>query len=589
MNRLGITTLVLLAGLPAAAAADEGAWGTAPDRPAPPPIAQLGRPVIAQTPPQNLPPTSGEGVAGSAAPAARLDRPRTATAAPVADPLFRPASFAPVFRGQLPDAKPLPTGPSPTPTPPSPDAGGMQGGTPTPSNWQRAVPASVDASPGVVVGAPPFAAPADCGCGAGCGACGCGDTACGGCCGWNWPIWSCLHKGLCGCEGCGEVASCAGGCDGNLCGGACGCGCGSGGPDDPLRNHLYVSAEYLLWATKGDVLPPLITQGSVGDLAAGLRAGSEGLPGTVNLFGGADYNTALRSGGRLMAGYWFGDDHCLGIEGGGFFLSSMSTDFSATGFGSPILARPFFDTTAGGTPNVEFVSLINAAGTPVLGGTASASIHNSFWGAEANLRSNLWCGPRWDVDGLVGYRHLQLDESLNISESLVGLGAATGFTFASNDGFRVQNSFNAVQVGFDAERRFGRWFLDLKTKVALGDVTERADLSGSTTSAFNGATTFVGNGGLLTADRVGSYRQSRFAVSPEVGLNIGYNLTEHVRAFVGYDYIYLSNVARAGDQVNLNVNPNRFLGGGGPANSPFIFHSTDYWAQGVNFGLEFRW
>ena len=108
-------------------------------------------------------------------------------------------------------------------------------------------------------------------------------------------------------------------------------------------------------------------------------------------------------------------------------------------------------------------------------------------------------------------------------------------------------------------------------------------------SAFNGATTFVGNGGLLTADRVGSYRQNRFAVSPEVGLNLGYNITEHMRAFVGYDYLYLSSVARAGDQVNLNVNPNRFLGGGGPANSPFVFHSTDYWAQGVNFGLEFRW
>ena len=581
MNRLRIATLVLLAGLPAAAAADEGAWGTATARPAPPPIAQLGRPVVAQTASQNPSLAPVESAAGAAAPAAQLDRPRpSSVAAPIADPLFRPVSFAPVFRGQLPDAKPMPSGPPSTPAPASPDARVGESGGAVSTNWQRAAPDGVAAAPNVVVGAP-----TDCGCGA-CGGC---DGGCGGCCRWNWPIWSFLHNGLCGCKDCGTGACGAGACDGNVCDGVCGCGCGSGGPDDPLRNHLYVSAEYLLWATKGDVLPPLISQGSVGDLAAGLRAGSEGLPGTVNLFGGADYNTAVRSGGRLMAGYWFGDDHCLGIEGGGFFLSSMSKDFSATGFGSPILARPFFDTTEGGAPNVEFVSLINAAGTPVLGGTASASIRNSFWGAEANLRSNLWCGPRWDVDGLVGYRHLQLDETLNVSESLVGLGAATGFTFASNDGFHVQNSFNGVQVGLDAERRFGRWFLDLKTKVALGDVTERADLTGATTSAFNGATTFVGNGGLLTADRVGSYRQSRFAVSPEVGLNLGYNITEHMRAFVGYDYLYLSSVARAGDQVNLNVNPNRFLGGGGPANSPFVFHSTDYWAQGVNFGLEFRW
>ncbi len=86
---------------------------------------------------------------------------------------------------------------------------------------------------------------------------------------------------------------------------------------------------------------------------AGLPAGAEGLPGTINLFGGADYNTAVRSGGRLMAGWWFGDEHCLGVEAGGFFLSSKSAEFSATGFGSPILARPFFDTTAGGAPETS--------------------------------------------------------------------------------------------------------------------------------------------------------------------------------------------------------------------------------------------
>lgn len=73
-------------------------------------------------------------------------------------------------------------------------------------------------------------------------------------------------------------------------------------------------------------------------------------------------------------------------------------------------------------------------------------------------------------------------------------------------------------------------------------------------------------------------------------VNLGYNITDHVRVFVGYDFLYLSNVIRAGDQVNLNVNPNRFLGiSGGPANSPFAFHTSDYWAQGLNFGLEFRW
>ena len=52
----------------------------------------------------------------------------------------------------------------------------------------------------------------------------------------------------------------------------------------------------------------------------------------------------------------------------------------------------------------------------------------------------------------------------------------------------------------------------------------------------------------------------------------------------------LSSVARAGDQVDLRVNPNLITTTPvGPANPPFAIHDTNYWAQGVNFGLEFRY
>ena len=570
MSTFRITLLAFVLGLPAAASADESAWGTLSSRSGPLPAAQLGRPVIAQTPaPSHCPPPADGGGSGWGAGApAQLERPRALNfTAPFSDSQVQPASFAPVFRAEAPDAKPLPSGP-----PPSTDAPVVS------QNWQRTTPDQIVSAPPGVVGPGPGAASADC-----CGSCGnaCG---CGGCCS---GLWSWFHNGICGGQGCGDGACCsntcaASGCDGSVCDGACGC-CD--------RDHLYVSAEYLLWWTKGDRVPPLITQGSVGDLQNGLPAGALNLNDTVVLFGG-DYNTGARSGGRLTAGWWFGDDHCLGIEGSGFFLSSASTNFSATSAGVPILARPFFDTRTGGTPNVEFVSLINAAGTPVLAGTAAASIRSNFYGAEANLRSNLCCSSCFNLDAIAGYRFAALNETLGVSENLtfprivatdplrVGLSS-----FASNDNFRVRNNFNGGQIGLDAELRRDRWFLDLKAKIAFGDVTERADISGGTTQ--NGV---FSNGGLLTADRTGSFSQHRFAVLPEVGLNLGYNLTEHVRAFVGYDFLYLSNVIRAGDQVNLNVNPNRFLGvAGGPANSPYAFHTSDYWAQGVNFGLEFRW
>ncbi len=480
-----------------------------------------------------------------------------------------------MFRGQIPDAKPLPSGPSPSTEAPV-----------VSQNWQRTVPDSVVSAPPGFVGPGPDAAPADC-CG-GCGnSCGCGGCASG--------FWSLFHNGACGDNACGNTCgnTCGDACgNGSVCDGACGCGC-------PPGYSFYASAEYLLWSTRGSILPPLITQGSLGDFNNNLSAGALNLPGTTTLFGGADYNTALRSGGRFMAGLWLGDDHCLAIVGGGLFLSQASASFSATSFnGNPILARPIFD-TGHNMATAEFVSnplrILQGVPNPnPLGGTVAASVHNDFWGAEANLRTNLCCGPCGTLDLIGGYRHLTLDETLSVSESLVGLGAATGFTFVSNDGFAVHNSFNGGQIGLDGEAHFGRWYLDLKAKIAIGTVSEQANLSGSTASSFNGvALPTPATGGLLTAGRVGNYHQDRFAWSPEVGLNLGYNLTDHWRVFVGYDFLYLSNVVRAGDQVNLNVNEAQSVtgtaAGPGSPTPPFAFHTTDFWAQGVNFGLEFRW
>ena len=113
-------------------------------------------------------------------------------------------------------------------------------------------------------------------------------------------------------------------------------------------------------------------------------------------------------------------------------------------------------------------------------------------------------------------------------------------------------------------------------------------LSGATASTVGGVTTAF-PGGVLTQDRLGVYHRNRFAWSPDVGLKLGYQLTDHMRATVGYDFLYLSDVARAGDQVDQRVNPARAVGMAGALNPPFVFHGTDFWAQGLNFGLEFRY
>jgi hypothetical protein len=83
-----------------------------------------------------------------------------------------------------------------------------------------------------------------------------------------------------------------------------------------------------------------------------------------------------------------------------------------------------------------------------------------------------------------------------------------------------------------------------------------------------------------------------FTVVPELGLNIGYQLTNHIRAFVGYNFLYWSSVVRPGDQIDPRVNTNLIpppISTAGPAVPAFAFHGSDFWAQGITLGVEFRW
>ena len=111
------------------------------------------------------------------------------------------------------------------------------------------------------------------------------------------------------------------------------------------------------------------------------------------------------------------------------------------------------------------------------------------------------------------------------------------------------------------------------------------------------ATTFSAPGGLLAqSTNIGHHSNDKFAAVPELDLNIGYQINDHWRAFVGYSFLYASNVVRPGDQIDRRVNPNLIpvIGGGattptGPSNPMVTGAHSDFWAQGANVGLEFRY
>jgi hypothetical protein len=372
--------------------------------------------------------------------------------------------------------------------------------------------------------------------------------------------------------------------------------CEPEGPCGP-PGRFWASAEYLLWWTKADRVPPLITSGTTSS------AGIVGRNGTVILLGDSGLDNAARSGGRFDVGFWLNDCHTFGVEAGYFFLEDRPKDFAFAGTGAPgsaVLARPFFNVITQ-APDSEIDSFPGVASGQKL-------VHTSSFlqGAEANAICNLCCCGNWcgcggyRVDLLGGFRYLQLDEDLEILESLSvfpNVPVIGGSSFNIFDQFKTRNHFYGGQIGARGEIYRSGFFVDVIGKVALGGIDSDIDVNGSTQIMRPGVPTTVAQGGLLAqTTNIGHFERDDFAVVPEFTINFGYQVTCHLRAYVGYTFLYCSSVFRPGDQIDVELNPTRFPTSPptttppvGPARPAPILRDTDFWAQGLNFGLELRY
>jgi hypothetical protein len=357
----------------------------------------------------------------------------------------------------------------------------------------------------------------------------------------------------------------------------------------PPSSRFYVNGEYLLWWTKNDHVPPLV---ATGDPANGALAGTLGQPATVVLFGGTlDRNPF--SGARFYGGYWLDDCYSKAIEVGGFFLGQRSNNFSASSAMFPVLTRPFFDVNRG----IEFAEQIAFPGRAA--GSVTVSSPSQLWGLEANMKCNWCCGCNYRINLLGGFRYLNLDENVTVTENLQFLQGAgppfAGATGMVTDSFSTHNQFYGGQVGVESRWLFGRFFMDLRGKVALGVTHEEIDIAGSQTlTNFSGTPSPLPGGLLALGTNIGHFHRDSFAVVPEVGINLGYSITPNLRAYVGYNFLYWSSVVRPGDQIDRNIDsaliPNFNIPQLPPTgqNRPAApFKETGFWAQGLVFGVEF--
>jgi hypothetical protein len=400
-------------------------------------------------------------------------------------------------------------------------------------------------------------------------------------------------------------------CDtGGDCGSSCVTDCGpcwgrrlrewAGCCDDPCclpRSHAWLRGEFLLWNISGQHTPPLVT-GENAPIRAPDAAGT--LPLSPILAGDNDMFDSVRSGGRFAMGFWLPRRSCWGFDGSVFMLGRRSNSFQANSDsnGNPVLARPFFQPAFGGVAAGEAAELVAFPG--LLAGGVSIDSSTRLWGVDANLRRKLCCGPRWWLDGFVGYRHIDLSDTIDINESLTVIAPGQERRgFLVNDHFATRNSFNGIQAGFEGELKIlRRWFIAGNIKLGVGNMHELLNIDGSTAFLIPGQATQFGRGGLFAlASNIGRHENNEFAFAPEVGLKIGFDINDHWRVYAGYNLLYLSRVARAGEQIDRVVN---FVGMApepgnlnppvvSPARPAVLFRQSDFWAQGGQFGVEYHW
>jgi hypothetical protein len=376
------------------------------------------------------------------------------------------------------------------------------------------------------------------------------------------------------------------------------------------QGRFYGGAEYLLWSTKGERLPPLVTTGPAQPLPptppfpTSPAPGSLAPPGTITpngtqiLFGLSAALDTERSGARFTAGYWLDSCQTAAIEASAFWLEPRNAGFVASSNNGTILARPFLNSSISSNPLLAETALV--LGSPTQTGAVAVALNNEVWGAEVNTRWYVRGASWYRADVLVGLRYLQVKDSLTIADTstaqagtvvaVPGQGNLVASSFSNLDDFLTRNDFYGAQIGTHVEMKCSQWFLDITAKLAMGVMHQRVNVNGFTTALNTigpggspGLSTFPGGLFAQPGQNIGSHTRNEFGIVPELGLVAGYQIGNHAKVFVGYDVIYFrTDIIRPGTQIDRFVH---FPGSTAPVPA-FGLKDQDFWAAGLTAGVE---
>jgi hypothetical protein len=343
---------------------------------------------------------------------------------------------------------------------------------------------------------------------------------------------------------------------------------------------------------------PLATSGSPADNFPG----TIGQPGTTVIFGKDPVDFNLFSGVRIQAGMFVDKESRFSVDFSGFlaFPNVESVSRISDGNGSPTVARPIVNVTAA---NPQFAFLTSLPGS--IKGDLFIDTKSEMGGIEFNARYHSYLRERFHLEALFGFRYLRLAESLRIQDQITPLRNdfltfQGGFvnnpgSLADEDSFRTVNQFFGPQIGGRVAYEFKYVTVDAFAKLGVGATVEQTNIFGSTTMVSPGGVQTASGGILALPSNMGNHSRTVIGIIPEVGFNLGIDLSQRLRLNLGYSFLLWNHVARPGGQYDVNVNPNQVPGSptfgalAGPAAPAYRFNDELFWTHTFNFGLEFHY
>ncbi|MFN4259804.1 MAG: BBP7 family outer membrane beta-barrel protein [Gemmataceae bacterium] len=395
---------------------------------------------------------------------------------------------------------------------------------------------------------------------------------------------------------------------------------------------VWVNGEYLLWKVSNPRVPlvnlnrsgvvPISTNQTIIDQAGTVSSNlvfDNELNVAVGIVsgvpGGQTLEYEFQPGFRVQTGLWFDPWKNLGVELGFMYLgqkdvtyTSQTSQFTGTSFDTGLTNEITLIPVAGSlfTENVSTVLPVVFQALPGSAVVLSGKAQTRLYGLEANARTGDYGVPGLFFDFLAGFRFINFDEALIQSERVIlntqfasnqpptTVNGNTEFPaelipfnldILLNDSIKTRNQFYGGQVGTQVEGWVGRFFFGGIVKVAAGHMHQSVDLLG-----FNNINS---DGGLFVqAIDNGRHTRARAAWLTEFTIKGGAQIGP-ARAWIGYNWLYISNVARAGQQIVFSETQTSLRVGetSVPVNvlSPgFRFTDNNLWINGLNFGAELR-